>query len=140
MASAVAVHRAAHDAFNSRDWDRMRELFAPDGVYTDHARGMALNGVDEFLGWLREWTAGMSDARVEERRYLDAGTHSICRFQGRGVNDGQLGPANATGKSLDLAFCEILESDGERITGGEMYYDSMTMMAQFGVVEAPAGA
>ena len=140
MASAIEVHRAAHEAFNARDWDRMRELTGPDVAFIDHARGMTLRGVDEFLGWVQEWSTGMSDARIQEPRYLDAGTHSVCQFQGRGVNDGPMGPANATGRQIDLGFCEIVRVDGDRITGGDMYYDAMTMLAQLGVVEAPAPA
>jgi hypothetical protein len=29
--------------------------------------------------------------------------------------------ANATGTPLDLAFCEIVRVDGDRIAGGDMY-------------------
>ena len=140
MASAADVHRAAHEAFNIRDFDRMRALTAPDVVYTDHARGMTVRGVDDFLGWVQEWSTGMSDARIEEPQYLDAGKHSVCQFQGRGVNDGPMGPANATGRPLDLALCEIVRVDGDRIAGGDMYYDAMTMLAQFGLVDASAAA
>jgi ketosteroid isomerase-like protein len=64
----------------------------------------------------------------------------VCRFRGRGVNDGQLGPAQSTGRQLDLAFCEVVRIDGGRIVSGEMFYDAMTMLRQLGVVEAPAPA
>ena len=140
MASAVDIHRAAHEAFNSSDWDRRRELTAPDVVYTDHGRGVTSQGVEDHLARLREWCAGMSDARSEEMRYLDAGTHSICEFRGRGTNDGPFGPANATGRAADVAFCEIVEVRGDQIVSGGLYYDAMTLLAQLGVVEAPAPA
>ena len=129
-----------HDAFNARDWDRMRSLMSDDVSYVDNPRGLTLGSVDEFLGWLDEWTGGMSDARVTAPEYLDAGTHSICRFQGRGTNDGQLGPANVTGRQMDLPFCEILEVEGDQVVSGSIYYDQMTMMVQFGLAEAPAPA
>ena len=138
MATAVDVHRAAHDAFNRRDWEAVRALAAPDIVYDDHPRGLTIQGVDEFLGWLQGWVTGMSDARPDEPRYLDAGTHSIAMFRGRGVNDGPMGPANATGRPLDLAFCEILRVEGGRAKGGEVYYDALSMLTQLGVVEATA--
>jgi ketosteroid isomerase-like protein len=82
----------------------------------------------------------MSDARVDDAEYLDAGTHSIAQFRGRGVNDGELGPAHATGRSLDLDFCEILGVEADRIARGDIYYDAMTMRAQFGVIDVPAPA
>jgi steroid delta-isomerase-like uncharacterized protein len=140
MATAVEVHRAAHDAFNRRDWEATRAITAPDIVYDDHPRGLTIEGAGDFLAWLQGWAAGMSDARTDQPRYLDAGTHSVCMFQGRGVNDGPMGPANATGRSLDLAFCEIVRVQDGRIAGGDLYYDAMTMFAQLGVVEAPATA
>ena len=140
MPSSVDTHRAVHEAFNRRDWDTMRSIAADDITFVDHARGLTMRSFEEFLGWCQEWTAGMSDARVDEPDYLDAGTHSVCRFRGRGVNDGQLGPAQATGRQLDLAFCEVVRIDGGRIVAGEMFYDAMTMLTQLGVVEAPVPA
>jgi steroid delta-isomerase-like uncharacterized protein len=140
MATAVDVHRAAHDAFNRRDWEKIRAMAAPDLVYDDHPRNLTIQGPDDFIGWLQGWVTGMSDARPDEPRYLDAGTHSIAMFRGRGVNDGPMGPANATGKSIDVPFCEIVRVEDGRIAGGDIYYDAMTMFAQLGVVEAPAAA
>ena len=140
MPSSVDIHRAAHAAFNARDWDRMRELSSADVRFVDHGRGVTLASFDEFLGWLHEWTGGMSDAVVGEPRYLDAGTHSVCRFTGSGTNDGPMGPVNATGRPLAVEFCEIVEVTDGQITAGDMYYDMMSMMAQLGVIEAPAPA
>ena len=71
MASSVEIHRAAHDAFNERDWERMRSLMAETIAYGDRPRGLELGSLDEFLGWLREWATGMSDARVSEPDYLE---------------------------------------------------------------------
>jgi hypothetical protein len=73
MASSVEIHRAAHDAFNGRDWERMRSLTAETIAYGDRPRGLELGSSDEFLGWLQEWATGMSDARVSEPDYLEAG-------------------------------------------------------------------
>ncbi len=60
MASSVEIHRAAHDAFNERDWERMRSLMADTIAYSDRPRGLELGSFDEFPGWLKEWTTGMS--------------------------------------------------------------------------------
>ena len=136
MASSVEVLRAVHEAFNNRDWQAMRGLVDPELVWVDHPRGRTVKGFDEFLGWCQEWVSGMSDARVDEPRYIGAETRAITQFQGRGVNDGELGPAHATGKAMDLAFCTVVNVEGDRMTTGEIYYDALTMMAQLGVIEA----
>ena len=141
MASSVEIHRAAHDAFNERDWERMRSLMTETIVYSDRPRGLELGSLDEFLGWLQEWVTGMSDARVSEPDYLEAGEYSVCRFIGRGLNDGPMGPGNAvTGKRMDMPFCEILRVQDGRVVSGEIFYDQLTMLTQLGLAEAPVPA
>lgn len=140
MASSVDTHRAAHKAFNNGDWEAMRSLVGENVSYVDHQRDVRIASVDEFLGWLDEWKAGMSDARVDEPEYLEAGDWSIARFSGRGTNDGPMGPAQATGNRLDFAVCELMRVEDGKVVQGEIYYDQMTMMVQLGVVEAPAPA
>ena len=138
MASSVEIHQAAHDAFNRRDWERVRELTADGIKYRDHARGLELPSFDDFTGWLKEWTTAMSDARVDEPDYLEAGEYSVARFTGRGTNDGPMGPAQVTtGKTMAMPFCEILRVQDGRITGGDMYYDQLTLLSQLGLMEAP---
>ncbi len=141
MASSVEIHRPAHDAFNERDWERMRSLMADTIAYSDRPRGLELGSFDEFLGWLKELTTGMSDARVNDPDYLEAGEYSVCRFNGRGTNDGPMGPAQATtGKRMDMPFCEILRVQNGRVTSGEIFYDQLTMLTQLGLAETPLPA
>ncbi len=141
MASSVEIHRAAHDAFNQRDWEQMRSLMADPIAYSDRPRGLALESFDEFLGWLKEWTTGMSDARVSDPDYLEAGEYSVCRFNGQGTNDGPMGPAQATtGRRMDMPFCEILRVQDGRVISGEIIYDQLTMLTQLGLAEAPVPA
>jgi steroid delta-isomerase-like uncharacterized protein len=141
MASSVETHRAAHDAFNARDWERMRSLMAEKIVYSDRPRSLELSSFEEFLGWLQEWATGMSDARVTAQEYLEAGEYSVCRFTGQGTNDGPMGPAGVTtGKRMDMPFCEILRVEDGKVTAGEIFYDQLTMLTQLGLAEAPAPA
>lgn len=106
-------------------------------AYVDHPRDLRISSEDGFIDWLGEWVAGMSDASITEAHYLDAGDYSIARFRGRGTNDGQLGPANATGGRMDLDFCEILRVEGDQVAAGALYYDQLTLLVQLGVIEAP---
>lgn len=131
-------HRRAHECFNKRDWKGMREICSPQLQYTDHPRSLTMKSYEEFEGWLKEWTTGMSDAKPDEPEYLEAGDRSVALFKARGTNDGQLGPANATGKRIDVPFCEVLHwnADG-KMARGEIYYDAMTMFVQLGVMEPP---
>jgi ketosteroid isomerase-like protein len=49
-----------------------------------------------------------------------------------------MGPMRATtGKRMDMLFCEILHVQDDRVIGGEMFYDQLTMLSQLGLAEAP---
>ncbi len=107
-------HRAAHAAFNAGKLEELRAMCTHDMQCVDHPRGLTMKNPDEFVGWLQEWKTGMSDAEVGDPTYADAGDTTVARFSGRGTHDGQLGPVPATGKRLDMPFCEVAEwSDGK---------------------------
>jgi steroid delta-isomerase-like uncharacterized protein len=137
----VETYRAAHDAFNRRDFDAVIAPFTDSYVYTDHPRGRSLNKQqfkDEFL---QGWISSFSDARVTEREYIDGGDTVVCRFVGRGTNDGPVEGAPPTGRNLNLPMVEIMRFDPRgRVTGGEAIYDQVTILTQLGLMPAPAGA
>ena len=138
MGSAADRHRTAHDTFNRRDWDAAKELVKDDLRFEDRARNLTLKSGDEWVSWLQEWTTGLSDAKPDEPTYIDGGDYSVALFQGRGTHDGQLGPVPASGRRLDLPFCEVLHYDADgKIDRGEIYYDMMSMLVQLGAMDPP---
>ena len=132
----VESHRTAHEAFNRRDFAAATRNFRDDAHYTDHSRSVTYKGPAEFEDWMRGWTQAFSDATVAEPRYVDGGEFSVAVFQGRGTNDGPLGPMAPTGRRMDLPFCEVFRYDADgRVVSGEMFYDTMTIMVQLGHLE-----
>ena len=133
------THRQLHDLFNRRDFDGIAARVTADSVYTDHPRGLSVKGPDEFKAWLQGWVGAMSDARITEARYLDAGETSVACFVGRGTNDGPMGPFPASGKVIGFDLCELLTCDADgNVTAGELYYDQATILTQMGVMPAPS--
>jgi steroid delta-isomerase-like uncharacterized protein len=130
------THRELHELFNRRDFDAITSRFAADAVYTDHANALTVTGGDQFRKWLDGWTAAMSDARVTEPRYLDAGDTSIAFFVGKGTNDGRYGTMPASGKPVSFAACETLTFDRTgMVVAGAMYFDRLTILTQTGAME-----
>ena len=133
------THRAAHDAFNARDWDALARELAPDFTYVDQPRGITVKSARDFVDYLKGgWTTSFSDAAVTNPRYTDTADGTIARFEGRGINDGPLGDLPATGRQMILPLCEVmtLGPDG-RMTAGELYYDQVTILVQLGHMPAP---
>ncbi len=132
------THRTLHQLFNANDLDAMDDYIREDVTSQDHPRGLGMKGRDEFKSWLREWKTALSDARVEDTTYYESGNTSIATFRARGTNDGEMNGMAATGKAVDMPFCEFLffDSDG-KVEASAAYYDVMTMLVQLGHAEPP---
>jgi ketosteroid isomerase-like protein len=137
----VETVKAAHQAFNMRDFDAVANLLAEDITYHDRARDMIFRGRTAFKEFMQSWVAAFSNVEVFEPTYIDAGDTVIALFVGQGLNDGQLGPLRATGKPARFHFCEIAHfNDKGQIASGAAYYDQLSIMVQLGHAQTPEAA
>ena len=137
----VETFRAAHQAFNRRDFDAVVTAMAENVTYEDRARNATFRGRAGFKEFMQGWVTALSNAEVSEPTYIDAGDVVVAQFTGRGTNDGPLGPLPATGKQLNLAFCEIIRFDDKgQIVSGALYYDQLSLFTQLGHAQAPQAA
>ena len=129
----TAIHQEIIDAANRRDWEAIRSRYAPDVVYTDHARGETIHGVEAVIEDYRAWTEAFSDGRIEEAVFDQAGDLSVARFIGRGTQDGPLGPFPPTGEMAETSFCDVARfNDDGQIVAEDFYYDQLSMLTQLG--------
>jgi SnoaL-like protein len=137
----VAIHRAAHIAFNRRElYEAVRHLH-PDAAFTDHATGLTVKGPAEYVRSLQGWIGTFPDAAIIGPCYIDGGDYTVAKFRGRGTYCGAPSSATAAEQQLDVAFCEVLHHDRDgRIITGELYYDSLGALVRFGLprVRRPA--
>lgn len=137
----VETFRAAHQAFNRRDFDAVVNAMGEEVIYQDRARNLTFRGRTGFREFMQGWVTAFSNAEVHEPTYIDAGDVVVAQFVGRGVNNGPLGPLPATGKQLNLHFCEILRFDEKgQIVSGAAYYDQLSLLVQLGHAQAPQPA
>ena len=132
--TTIALHQDMHHAFNRRDWDRLGERISPACMYVDHARNETAHGPDECVALYRSWTESFSDGEILDGALYDGvDDMSICRFVGRGTQDGPLGPFPPSGVVTDTAFCELIRCDDEgMVVAGEVYYDQLGLLMQLG--------
>ena len=137
----VETFRTAHDNFNRRELDAVISSFRDDFEYTDRARGRTYTKQEFKDQFMAGWITAFSDAAVTDREYLDAGNVVVCRFTGRGRNDGPMENMPASGRQMAIPFCEIFRFDADgKAASGEALYDQLSILTQLGLMPAEATA
>lgn len=138
--SAEQVVRAYVDAFNARELGRAAALAAPHAETLDVPTGEVLRGPDGVRESLQRWATAFEDGRIEDVRIVAEEGTVVLEFHGRGTHTGALatpmGEVPATGRPVDLRFCNVLEVEDGKIVRNRLYYDPATMMAQLGIAPA----
>jgi predicted ester cyclase len=123
------------DAFNERDWERIRSLVADDCVFSDPAQDH--KGPDGFVhGYNKGWVEAFSDAKMNDVAIHDGADVVIVEFLGTGTNDGPLGDLAPTGRHASQQICEIYRFDRNgKVIGGRSFYDRLGILTQLGHAE-----
>jgi ketosteroid isomerase-like protein len=131
------VAKAGYDAFNRRDFASLDAIYDERTEIINLATGERLVGVAGVTRFMKAWVEGFSDAKAEITDIKQAGDTVICEFRGTGTHDGVFkapaGDIPATGKKVDVQFCDVLRIENDRVVQIKSYFDSGTFARQLGV-------
>ena len=137
----VETFRAAHQAFNRRDFDACLAVLSENVVYQDNGRNMTIRGREGFRQFMEGWVIAFSDAEVSDPVYIDGGNTVVAQFIARGLNDGPFGSLPASGRQMQLPMCEVFRfDDNGQMISGSLYYDQLSLLTQLGHIQQPTGA
>ena len=127
------------DSISNRDVDTAMSLLTDDHVSHDHGTGMVMNGIAENRADMENWLSMMSDMKVEILNSGESGNCVAVEMRMTGVNTGEIMMPDgtkvpATGKSVEMLGCNVVEFDGEKMSKSTQYYSMMSMMAQLGLM------
>jgi steroid delta-isomerase-like uncharacterized protein len=135
--------RSIFEAFNARKIDDALKLIADNAEYRDSATGEVYRGPAGTKQFMEGWIAAFRDAKADVKRIIATDRNVVTEFVGSGTQTGPLetpnGTIQATGRKIDIPFCEVAEIQNGKLVSGTLYYDAATMMHQLGVTE-PAAA
>jgi steroid delta-isomerase-like uncharacterized protein len=133
--------RALFERFNDRE-----QFFAdPEGTWVDRpryrvfAQDREMNSRDEVLAWFRGFFDAVPDLRMEVEDVVVAGVPGRERVTVRWHITGTFsgGPylgIEPTGRPLDIRGMDLIDIDGGRIAGNNIYYDQLTFARQIGML------
>jgi len=124
------------DAWNSRNFDRMRELLHPDYTYTG-GDGQEQKGPEAGMAVAHMFADAFPDGRIDIVNIKESGDTVVVEFIGRGTHKGDLMGIAPTGRSMNIPVCNVMELRDGKIYREREYMDMATLMVQLGVM--PAG-
>jgi limonene-1,2-epoxide hydrolase len=112
------------DAWNRLDWERVIELFAPQGYLHSMMETLPTVGRDAIRARLEALTKGASEVRIELRNAgVINGTVFLERVDNFVVND----------KSGSMPVVGVLEIDDGLVIGWREYYDRSVLLTEMGL-------
>ena len=139
MASPADIHREFLEAFNRRDFEKIRSLFHPQYTYTGGDGQEMTGGPDVGVGIVQMWASAFPDARLAIRRVYELGDVSIGEFSYSGTQTGEFMGIAPTGKRAQGIVCNVLEHRDGKVYREREYMDAMHLLSQLGVTQIPAG-
>jgi len=137
MAATAQIHGEIFEAWNKRDFGKMRSLLHPEYTYTG-GDGKVLRGPDAGIALAQMYAAAFPDGRLELERLHVAGDTAIAEMVARGTHGGDLMGIAATGKKVELRICNVMELKDGKVYREREYMDLATLLAQIGATALPA--
>lgn len=143
-ADNATLARRLYAAWNERNFDEIAEYGAPDVTLTIVGSGDTFVGPEGSRTYNTMWADAFPDGVITVDTLTAAGDVVVVEFTGRGTHTGTLatsmGDIPATGRTLTLQLCDVIEFENGMIRKQRSYFDTGSMMAQLGLTAEPAVA
>jgi steroid delta-isomerase-like uncharacterized protein len=141
----TAIAKGWFEAWNDRDFDRGSGLVADGAEIIEVPTNETFRGPSGSREESEKWANGLPDGRVTVKNDITSANAAVLESTVRGTHTGPFvtpaGEVPATGRTVELDFCTILEIEGGEIQRIRHYYDTATLMRQLGLLpEVGAGA
>ncbi len=143
MATALEIAKASITAFNEKDWNRIRDLYAPDAVYDEKATVRRMEGPDEIIEALQGWATAFPDAKGTIVGELGSADIAVLEIVWKATHTGPLQTPSGTippsSRTVELPACSVIRVVDEKIKSDTHYFDLLTLLGQIGAVTAAPG-
>ena len=120
--------------------ERDRDLMSDDIIHISATAG-TVTGIEAFLGFVTVFKQAFPDLHWEMREFIEGSDTVVAEGVFIGTNSGTMvgprGPIPATGRRVELPFCDIWKVRNGRIIENRIYYDQVTFLAQLGLMTSP---
>ncbi|MCL6473048.1 MAG: ester cyclase [Firmicutes bacterium] len=123
------------DAWNAKDIDRMKSMYAEDVILYQAPIKQALKGWDYIQDRLSALLEGFPDARIKINDLHIDGDIAILEFNETGTQTKQFLGYAPTGNRMDVDSCIVFRIRGGKIINHTTYLDTATILRSLGLIE-----
>lgn len=135
--SDTPVVSGLYQAWNNRDIDSWVRTFASDATWTNLPTGEQFIGPEGMAQNYRNWDGPFADGKCAQLTFGGGGGLIVAEFVALGTHTGQMdgpnGPIEATGRSIEVPFCDLHQVQDGRIRATRRYWDQLGVLAQLGL-------
>ena len=132
------------DTYNNHSSDpewlyKATAVITEDCEIIDIPSGIVLRGPEGYKEFLLQWSIAFPDSRADIANLFATEDQAVVEFTVRGTHAGPLSGASGeiapTHRKLDLGICQLFRIKDGKFVKIVTYYDAMTMMQQFGLMQ-----
>jgi steroid delta-isomerase-like uncharacterized protein len=134
----ATIARQLYQDWNKREFDHFASLFASGGEIVLVGSGTHFRGQKGAKEFANMWADGFPDGKVKIDKLIAADTSVVVQYTGKGTHTGTLaapaGDIPATGRSVTLELCDVIQFRDGKIKSLSSYFDSASLLMQLGVL------
>jgi predicted ester cyclase len=100
-----------------------------------------LRGLEAFTQFAKAWEGGFPDGQLKMLNFVETGDLAVAEGTFSGTNTGSLmtpgGAIPATGKRLQMKYCDLFRVREGKIVEHRVYFDQVEFLTQLGLMPAP---
>ena len=136
MPNVIETAKSATIAYNDKNWDKVKAVFAENGVYDEKATGRRIQGVGQIIEAWQGWGKAIPDSKATFVSEHASGDTAVFEVVWKGVHSGPLqtptGTIPASNKRIEVPACQVLKVEGGKVRSFTHYFDMATLLTQIG--------
>jgi steroid delta-isomerase-like uncharacterized protein len=138
LETPLQAAKAPVEAYNDKNWHRLRSVVTPDFVYEEVATQRRLEGIDAVIACWQGWARAFPDSRATFDKAFVSGNAVVLEVTWSGTHTGLLdlpgGPVAPTHRPIRLQSCQVLGLRNGKAQSIRQYFDIATLLQQLGML------
>jgi steroid delta-isomerase-like uncharacterized protein len=138
LSTPLEAAKAPVEAYNEKDWHKLRSVITPDFVYEEVATQRRLEGIDAVFACWQGWAKAFPDSQATfDEEFVGEGV-VVLELTWCGTHTGLLdlpgGPLKPTNRPIRLQGCQVVGLRNGKAQSIRQYFDIATLLQQLGML------